>query len=244
KVNLLGFQPVEIIRILLVLFLAGYFAPRWEVLRHARETRPKLAGLSKYIDVPPLEYFLPVLVCVTLSLLFFFLQKDLGPPLPFPCLFLTLYAIARGRVMMLIAGLAILVAGFAVGYLLGIPHTVSERVSMWLSPWNNYAHGGDQLAHSLWAFSTGGAFGTGLGLGDPALIPAGHTDLVLSALGEEWGYAGLLAVFALYATLLYRAFRIALRASSDYDLFLATGLAAAVALQLLLIAGGALGVLP
>src|SRR5262249_20062083 len=63
KVNLLGFQPVEIIRILLVLFLAGYFAPRWEVLRHARETRPKLAGLSKYIDVPPLEYFLPVLVC-------------------------------------------------------------------------------------------------------------------------------------------------------------------------------------
>ena len=115
---------------------------------------------------------------------------------------------------------------------------------MWLSPWNNYAHGGDQLAHSLWAFSTGGAFGTGLGLGDPALIPAGHTDLVLSALGEEWGYAGLLAVFALYAIVLYRAFRIALRASSDYDLFLATGLAAAIALQLLLIAGGALGVLP
>ena len=106
KVNLFGFQPVELIRILLVLFLAGYFAPRWEVLRHARDTRAKLAALSKYVDVPPLEYFLPALVCVTFSLLFFFLQKDLGPALVFACLFLALYSVARGRVMMLVAGLS------------------------------------------------------------------------------------------------------------------------------------------
>ena len=56
RVNLLGFQPVEIVRLLLVLFLAGYFAQRWDVLRHARETRPRLAGLTKYLDIPPLEY--------------------------------------------------------------------------------------------------------------------------------------------------------------------------------------------
>lgn len=244
KVNLFGFQPVELIRILLVLFLAGYFAERWDVLRHAVETRPKVAWLSKYVDLPPLEYTFPVLVCVAVSLLFFFLQKDLGPALVFSCLFLALYAVARNGAVMVLAGLALLIFGFALGYLIGIPHTVSERVSMWLSPWNNAVHGGDQVAHSLWGFATGGVFGTGLGLGDPALVPAAHTDLVLSALGEEWGFLGVVSVFTLYAILLYRSFRIALRAASDYEFFLATGLTAAIALQVLLIAGGALGLLP
>jgi cell division protein FtsW (lipid II flippase) len=244
KVNLFGFQPVELIRVLLVLFLAGYFADHWDILRHARETRPRVAWLSKYFDLPPLEYTVPVIVCVGLSLLFFFLQKDLGPALVFTCLFLALYAVARSGTAMLFAGFALLVAGFASGYLLGVPRTVSARVNMWVSPWDNLVHGGDQLAQSLWGFATGGMFGTGLGLGDPALVPAAHTDLVLSALGEEWGFLGLIVILTLYAILLYRAFRIALRAESDYEFFLAAGLATAMALQVLLISGGALGVLP
>jgi len=244
KVNLFGFQPVELIRVLLVFFLAGYFAERWDILRHARETRPRVAWLSKYVDVPPLEYTIPVLVCVGLSLLFFFLQKDLGPALVFTCLFLGLYAIARNGTAMLVTGLALLAAGFGTGYVLGVPRTVGARVNMWLSPWNNSVHGGDQLAQSLWGFATGGTFGTGLGLGDPALVPASHTDLILSALGEEWGFLGFAAIFVLFAILLYRAFRIALRAESDYEFFLGTGLAAATALQILLIGGGALGVMP
>ena len=244
KVNLFGFQPVEIIRVLLVLFLAGYFAARWEVLRHARETRPSIAWLSSRVDVPPLEYVLPVLACVSLSLLFFFLQKDLGPALIFTCLFLTLYGIARRGVLMVAAGLALLVAGFAFGYLAGVPHTVSDRVSMWLAPWNNAVHGGDQLAQSLWAFSSGGTFGAGLGMGDPAVVPAVHTDLILAALGEEWGFLGIFGVFALYAFVLYRALRIALRAAGDYEFFLAAGVTATLGLQVLLIAGGSLGVSP
>jgi hypothetical protein len=145
---------------------------------------------------------------------------------------------------MAVAGLLFLFAGFVGGYFLRFPHTVYERVSMWASPWSNLIHGGDQLAQSLWAYATGGLFGTGLGLGDPQLVPAAHTDLILSALGEEWGFVGLLAVFALYGFLLYRAARIALRARSDYEFFLATGLAVAMGLQILLIAGGSLGVLP
>jgi cell division protein FtsW (lipid II flippase) len=244
KVNLFGFQPVELIRILLVLFLAGYFAERWDVLRHARETRPSLAWLARRVSIPPVEYVAPVLVCVALSLAFFFLQKDLGPALIFTCLFLALYAVARGGAVLALGGLLLLVAGFAGGYILGVPHTVSERVSMWLGPWNNVVHGGDQLAQSLWAFATGGAAGTGPGLGDPALVPAAHTDLVLSGLGEEWGFLGVACVLALYAFLVWRALRIALRATDDYDFFLAAGLGAATAMQVLLIAGGALGVLP
>ncbi len=244
KVNLFGFQPVELIRVLLVFFLAGYFAQRWDVLRHASESRPGLSALTSKFDIPPVEYTLPALVSVALSLIFFFLQKDMGPALVFACLFLTLYGIARGSVFVPAAGLAILGAGFAGGYLLGVPHTVGERVAMWLSPWDNLVHGGDQLAHSLWAYATGGIAGTGIGRGDPQLVPAAHTDLILSALGEQWGFLGIVAVFALYAFLVYRSLRIALRARSDYEFFLAAGMAAATALQILLIAGGSLGVLP
>src|ERR1035437_7927553 len=93
KVNLFGFQPVEIIRVLLVFFLAGYFARCWDVLRHARENRPTLAALTSRIDIPPVEFTLPALVSVALCLAFFFLQKDMGPALVFACLFLTLYGV-------------------------------------------------------------------------------------------------------------------------------------------------------
>jgi cell division protein FtsW (lipid II flippase)/cell division protein FtsI/penicillin-binding protein 2 len=244
KVNLFGFQPVEIIRLLLVFFLAGYFGSRWDVLRHARETRASLSKLTSRIDIPPLEYSLPVLACVALSLLFFFLQKDMGPALVFACVFLVLYGVARGSVFVPALGLTLVCLGFLAGYEIGIPRTVGERVSMWLSPWNNMVHGGDQLAHSLWAFATGGASGMGIGMGDPQVVPAAHTDLVLSALGEEWGFLGIAAVFVLYAFIVYRALRAALRARSDYEFFLAAGLAAATALQILLISGGALGVMP
>src|SRR5262249_35135837 len=148
---------------------------------------------------PPVEYTLPMLACVALSLLFFFVQKDMGPALVFACLFLVLYGIARGAAMVPVIGLGLLVAGFAVGLAVGVPHTVGDRVSMWRSPWDNMVHGGDQLAHSLWAYSTGGVTGTGLGEGQPSLVPAGHTDLILSALGEEGGFLMVALVLALYA---------------------------------------------
>jgi len=81
KVNLLGFQPAEMIRVLIVFFLAGYFAERWEFLRTLRDQRKSLKSLSRWVEVPRLEYLLPVLGGIVVSLAFFFLQKDLGPAL-------------------------------------------------------------------------------------------------------------------------------------------------------------------
>ena len=77
KVNLMGVQPVEAIRVLVVLFLAGYFANRWEILRALKE--PRIAAARLGFDVPRLDYLLPVVIGMALVLLFFFLQKDLGP---------------------------------------------------------------------------------------------------------------------------------------------------------------------
>jgi len=244
KVNLLGFQPAEVIRVLIVFFLAGYFAERWEFLRTLRDQRKALQKISRWVEVPRLEYLLPVLGGVVVSLAFFFLQKDLGPALLIACLFLAMYAVARDRYLFAFIGLIVILCGFASGYFLGFPKNVAGRVSMWLSPWDNSVRGGEQVAHSLWAFATGGAFGTGLGLGDPQWMPAAHTDLILAALGEEWGFLGVLGVLALYAALVWFGIRVALRARSDYNFFLALGLTLAFALQIVLIAGGVLGLIP
>ena len=63
---------------------------------------------------------------------------------------------------------------------------------MWLDPWSTWFRGGDHLAQAIWSLAAGGPSGTGLGLGDPGLVPEAHTDLVFSALGEELGFAGFL----------------------------------------------------
>ncbi len=115
---------------------------------------------------------------------------------------------------------------------------------MWLSPWDNNVHGGDQLAHSLWALSTGGPWGSGPGWGDPEMIPAGNTDLVLPAIGEEWGFVGVAAVFLLFGFLVARALRAATRCRTYFGLFLALGLGCLIAYEMLLISAGVLGVLP
>jgi cell division protein FtsI/penicillin-binding protein 2/cell division protein FtsW (lipid II flippase) len=238
KVNLGPFQPVEAIKILVVLFLAGYFSRNWERLRDLRQK-----GLRRW-SVPRLAHVLPVACATAISILLFFALKDLGPALVLFFLFLTMFSVAHGRPGLAVIGVAVMVAAVAAGYRLGQPHTVVDRINMWLSPWDNDVHGGNQLAHALWAFSTGGVWGAGPGYGDPGMIPAGSTDLVLPAVGEEWGFVGVASVFLLLGFLIWRAFRIALRAASDYAFFLAMGLASLLAFEMLLISSGVLGALP
>jgi cell division protein FtsI/penicillin-binding protein 2/cell division protein FtsW (lipid II flippase) len=240
KVNLGPFQPVEAIKILLVFFLAGYFMRNWERLRDLREKKL----LPSWIGVPRVSHVLPVMCAVALALGFFFMLKDLGPALVTGFLFLAMFAVARGRAGLAVLGLVLLVGGVVVGYHMGKPATVVDRINMWLSPWDNDVHGGNQLAHSLWAFSTGGALGSGPGWGDPEMIPAGHTDLVLPAVGEEWGFSGVATVLLLLGFLVWRGMRIGLEALNDYGLFLAVGLSSLIAFEMLLISGGVLGAIP
>ncbi len=242
KVNLFFFQPVEIIRILIVFFLAGYFAQNWDALRFLKHRQGSPS--SGRLNVPRVDYVLPVAIGVAVSVALFFWLSDLGPALVIGCLFLSMYSIARNRILLAAAGLAIIVLAFAVGYATGYPHTVRERVEMWKSPWDNHVRGGDQLADSLWSLSTGGATGTGLGLGDPQSMPAAHTDLIISAFGEEAGFAGIVALYLLYSFLIFRSFRIAMRASHAYSFFLVLGLILITAYQLMLITGGLLGLIP
>ena len=242
KVNLGPFQPVEVIKLLLVLFMAGYFTANWERLRELREKR--LTPRLRWLNLPRFSHTLPVMCGVGTALLMFFLLKDLGPALVTGFLFMVMFAVARGRPGLALAGVSLLIIAVTIGYQMGQPATVVARVSMWLSPWDNNVSGGDQLAHSFWALSTGGLWGSGPGRGDPALIPAGHTDLVLPAIGEEWGFMGVAAIAFLFAFLVRRSFRIARAAADEYAFFLAVGLASLFALEMLLISAGVLGAIP
>ncbi len=243
KVNLGPFQPVEVIKILVVLFMAGYFSRNWERLRELREKRLVPRWL-RWLELPRVGHAVPVMCAVACALALFFLLKDMGPALVIGFAFLTMFAVARRRAGLALVGVVLLVSGVAVGYHLGTPHTVSQRVSMWLSPWDNDIRGGDQLAHSLWGFATGGPWGSGPGWGDPGVIPAGHTDLVLPSIAEEWGFPGVLSVCLLFVLLIRRGFSIALRAPDEYGVFLGTGLTILIALEMVLISGGALGAIP
>jgi cell division protein FtsW (lipid II flippase)/cell division protein FtsI/penicillin-binding protein 2 len=243
KVNLGPFQPVEAIKILLVLFLAGYFTRNWERLRDLREKRV-MPRLFRRVGLPRLEHVVPVLWATGMALVLFFVLKDLGPALVTFFVFLSMFGVARGRPGLVLAGLVLMTASVTAGYRMGQPHTVVDRIDMWLSPWDNDVHGGDQLAHALWAFSTGGPTGSGPGWGDPEMIPAGNTDLVLPAIGEEWGFAGVAAVFGLIGFLVWRALGAASRAGTQFGFFLGLGLACLIAFEMLLISAGVLGALP
>jgi cell division protein FtsI/penicillin-binding protein 2/cell division protein FtsW (lipid II flippase) len=249
KINLrvgpLLLQPVEMIKLLLVLFLAGFFADRWEFLRQLRQAPATLPGPLRGLKIPMLRYAVPLVIAVGFAVLFFFLEKDLGPALVMTILFIMLYSTARSRVAGALASAAALIIAIAVGYSLDAPHTVSARLSMWLSPWDNFVRtGGDHLAQSLWSFSAGGLFGTGLGLGDPGSVPAAHTDLILAAIGEELGFIGFLCIGIAYAVLVYRALRISVLSRGVYSLFLSLAAALLIALQAAFIACGILGLVP
>jgi cell division protein FtsW (lipid II flippase) len=244
KVNLLGVQPVEVIRLLVVFALAAYFSRRWQFLREFSESVGPSAQVRRLIRLPRWKDVRPLALTIATLLTFFFLQKDMGPALVLSCVFLGLYGVARGRVALVLCGCAVLVGGFLIGYAVGIPATVAQRVAMWLDPWGNGLPGGDQISHAMWALATGGFTGLGPGVGDPQLIPAGHTDLVLAALGEDLGCVGVASALVTLGLIVWRMLGIGLRAPGDYTAFLAIGLTLAVAAQTLVIVGGMLGLLP
>jgi hypothetical protein len=185
-----------------------------------------------------------VVVGVAIALVFFFLQKDLGPALLLCLMFLAMFAVARGGGWLASAGVLGLVAGFAIGAAINLSSTLAVRLAMWQSPWDNAARGGDQVAHALWGLAAGAMAGTGLGLGSTRFVPEGHTDLVLAGIGEELGFIGLLVAGAAFALIAWRGFAIARRASTDYRFFLALALTLSIAMPVLVMAAGVLGLLP
>jgi cell division protein FtsW (lipid II flippase)/beta-lactamase class D len=239
KINLFGlFQPVEFIKILVVLFLAGYFAGKDVELRRLEAMRWKGFSIPRWRDTVPVVLFL----AATLAL--FFLQRDLGPALILYLVFLGMFVMTSRRIVMGLTGLALLLSAFWAAYRFRLLQTVATRIEMWLSPWDNHRPGGVQLAESLWALASGGFWGSGPGRGDPQYIPAGHTDLILAAAGEALGFPGLAAILVALGILFGFMVFYAWQARGNYRAYLGFGLGLLFGIQTAVIAAGTMGLIP
>jgi cell division protein FtsW (lipid II flippase) len=240
RIGPLSGQPSELLKVILVVFLAGYLA----------ENRALLAGSSTRVGplkLPPLPYLLPMLAMWGLALAIVIVQRDLGAALLYFLVFLALLYVATRRASYVVFGLLLFIAGGALLYLL-FPH-VQERIDIWIDPFADPQGAGYQIIRALYAYGRGGILGTGLGAGLPQVgnipsIPAIHTDFVFAALAEELGMLGALAVLGLYALIAQRGFRIAATAADDFRALLATGLTLVIVIQAAIIAGGNLRVVP
>ena len=121
---------------------------------------------------------------------------------------------------------------------------VQERVSSWADPWSVAQTTGYQLVQSLYAIGTGGFAGTGLGLGSPQKIPNAATDFVFSAIGEELGLLGTVAVCMLFLLFVGSGFRVAVQAERPFSKLFAAGLTTIVGVQTFVIVGGVIRVIP
>ncbi len=231
------FQPSEIAKVLIVVFLASYLSARKELLAVA--TR-RLGPLR----LPEPRYLGPLLVAWFVSLAVLFMEKDLGSSMLFFGIFVIMLWAATGRASYLVLGAVLFAIGAFIGYA-AFAH-VQDRVAIWLHALEpRYINGvGYQVAQGEFAMAWGGLAGTGLGQGHPGLIPFASTDFIFAALGEELGLFGVVAVLLLYVTLVGRGFRAALAREDGFSKLLATGLAATLALQTFIIVGGVTRVIP
>ncbi len=233
-------QPTELLKVILVIFLAGYLS----------EFRPLLIDESTRIGplrLPPLPYLLPMIVMWAIAFGIVVIQRDLGAALLFFAVFLALVYVATLRLSYVVIGLILLVLGGIAAYHL-FDH-VRVRVDIWIDPFVDPSGDGYQVVQALIAFARGGLLGTGLGGGLPMVggrlpIPALHTDFPLAALGEELGLIGIMAILGVYLVIIERGLRIAAAAADDFRALLATGLALVVGVQAFIIAAGNLKLIP
>ena len=236
----IGFQPGEAIKIVLVIFIAGYLA----------EKRALLAGASMRlgpIRVPPLPYLLPMLAIFVMVMLIVVISRDLGTALLFLGIFLTMLFVATGRRSYVLMGILLFVGGAFVAYQL-FGH-VRVRVDNWIDPFVDPSGAGYQTVQALYAFGRGGLFGEGLGQGLPSVsgrlpIPALPTDFIFAGIAEELGLLGATALLGLALVLVFRGLRTAMLARDDFSSMLAVGLTISLGLQTLIIAAGNVKLVP
>lgn len=228
-------QPVEFLKIFMVIFFGAYLDEKRELLSGGRL---KIGP----IRLPGFQYLLPLLVMWGISLLLLIRQDDLGSALLFLGIFLAMLYVGTSRGIYPIIGVGLFVFGAVAAYFL-FSH-VRFRTDLWLNPWGSYNGGGYQLVQGLFSFAAGGIAGQGIGLGQPLLVPVVSTDFIWAALGEELGLAGLIALLAVYLVLVFRGLTISMAARDNFQKLLAAGLVSVFAIQTIVIIGGNTRLIP
>jgi cell division protein FtsW (lipid II flippase) len=229
------FQPAELGKLGMVIFFAAYLADHQRALREAhRRIGP--------VRLPEPRQLIPLLLVWGGSIFILVWQRDLGASLLLFAGFVLLLYAGTGSTGYLITGGLMAVTGAAAAAF-AFDH-VQRRITAWLDPFDNYLDEGYQIAQGLFALGTGSLSGAGPGLGRPDLIPNASTDFIFAALGEELGFAGTVAILASYALIVAVGVGIAFRSRDTFRKLLAAGLTFVLAVQVFLIIGGVLRIVP
>lgn len=219
----ISFQPAELIKILLVFVLASYYSNKEKFAKY------KYASLG-----------LMGIVYSFLALLF--LQRDLGMAVVFYGIFVCIQFIYEDDRKLLFLNVILFIVGALIGYTF-FGH-VKVRIQAWVDPWKYIERQGYQITQSLFAIAEGGFFGTGIGKGYPEFIPEVHTDFIFGAICEEMGTLTGIGVIMLFLIFVYRGFKIAISQKNKFYRILALGISIAFGIQIFIILGGVLRVIP
>lgn len=225
-------NPVEVAKLLLVIFLAGFLTP------HRKALEQTVGGMP----VPGAGFLSTFLIFWGAPMVLLVLQRDLGMiVLLNGVLMLMLFVLSERRGYLVWA--ALLIAALCAAAFFLTSHSQSRFIA-WLAPFRDPTGASWQVLQGLAAMYTGGIWGSGLGAGDPGAIPIASSDLVYAAIGEELGFIGCGMVVLAWLGLLSRGFRIATAQKDDYTRLLACGLTTVLGLQALLNIGGVVKFLP
>ena len=295
KVNLFGFQPSEISRVLIVIFIAWFFARKATLIQDFSQRLTRLTLKRQLSTISWIILGMMVLMIVYLIL------SDMGPALVVLVSFILIYSMARRDFAQLLLGLVTFIALMLgtrwlnnslpslllaaaiwfigwIGYWYwknkqiyesaiflnlvivvfslagpilesigqhGLAARLTNRTDMsWEGVWNNEVLGGDQVVQGIWSLATGGLTGLGLGNGSPAIVPAGHTDMIFTTIGEMLGLVGLVLVVLCFFVIIHRTLLIGRRAGYAFPFYLATSLGIVTGIQFLVIVAGSIGLLP
>jgi cell division protein FtsW (lipid II flippase) len=227
----LGFQPGELAKVFLIVFLAAYLREKREVLAQARLK-----------DLGPLLLFFGAAMLIIVE------TNDLGSAFLYFGIFLAMLYVATGRALFVAVGLALFAGGAALAYTsIG---RVGQRIDTWLNPWADPHGAGYQPAQALYSIANGGFGGTGLGRGTftspegNPYVPYLDTDFIFAALAQELGLVGIAAFLLVFMVFCLRGFRAAILAEDGFSKLLAVGFTFGLALQAFIIVGGVLRVIP
>ncbi|MFN2124739.1 MAG: FtsW/RodA/SpoVE family cell cycle protein [Candidatus Promineifilaceae bacterium] len=226
-------QPSELLKLLLVVFLASYFADREAALRRG-QSRAGLRGA--------LPYLAPLLLMWGFCMVLLIWQRDLGAATLYFLVFLALLYLATSDPRYVWFGLLLLLAAAAIAYFWF--DVVALRIDAWWNPWPESLDRAFQIVQSLYAVAAGGVSGQGAGQGFPTYIPVVHSDFVFAAVAEEWGLIGSLGLVAVFMILTYRGFHSAMKSLRPFKTYLAVGITLLFAIQALMIMGGVTKILP
>jgi cell division protein FtsW (lipid II flippase) len=228
----LHFEPIEVIKLFLVFFMAAYLAETGDVIAHARPW--SLRANAKYLG--------PLFIGWGSSMAILVFQRDLGMAILLLATFAAMLYVATRRIDLIVGG--VVVFGFVVFWAASHFAYVHTRIAVWRHPFADPLGAGYQTVQSLFSLAAGGLFGTGYGLGRPGYVPDVTTDYIYAAWSEELGAFGALVVCAVFLTIVLHALSVAARQPDLYSRLLASGLAVTLGFQVVIIVGGVLRLFP